>query len=828
MGKQFARGSAVSSCTAATVALSVLFATVAYKPAASLADSHFAGSMSPPAGFETNEDMEQMQSPQSALKAMWGTAVWPPTGLAYIPPRSQKSSANTNAAWSTLFEVALLLAAGAFCCGLALHVCGVSLKANDLAAGVLAADPDTGPSSSPVHAGGHSVPDAAVSHKMTHQEIGEAAKFTMHLRALTFSIIWKNLHRHAVFLHILRIAVPVIFLVLIHHTRSWLTTEFSKNEWMPAMTTMGGGTPEGFMDAVTEYVLTVTMLYIVMMSMVFFVWHIAAESESGFRYLLHVSGLSRSAYTVATVGVDGVLQALSGLGVMLLVSAVGLRVRMVLWSSTFLLISMTALLAVSSALLGHLLHFLFRSARVLSFLAQITVLIVILSAPIAVLSPVIPGVHEQSWRTLAFPVIPAYRGLFELVSGCARGRCLMLSDLTDALSSGKWVPPWYMVWGASHAKDPSPPEALICFLGLLVVQLGICVAIAVFLDRHRHPALHASGAQGARASTAQGTVLDVRGLVHRYGLLHGFGLSKNENVLSGVSFAVAKGGMLGLLGPNGAGKTTVIRCITGEEQPCEGSVAISSCGGVGTNGVYVGLCPQETILNGDLTVSENLLFFAFVRGAQGLEAKGFVKHLLKATRLEEKRDSLPNTLSGGMRRRLAVACAMVAMPSVAILDEPTTGLDPVSRRGIWTTIQEVKAVGGCCLLTTHMLEEAEALCSNIVVMQRGVVAAEGSVQQLKEHWGTGYMLNVDSKLGQEHRCREYVGSLLDDTDCEPIKTTAHGQMTFKVSSDEEALGHLIIAIARGKEASGIRHWGISQASLEDTYLRIVQQDSDSV
>lgn len=177
-----------------------------------------------------------------------------------------------------------------------------------------------------------------------------------------------------------------------------------------------------------------------------------------------------------------------------------------------------------------------------------------------------------------------------------------------------------------------------------------------------------------------------------------------------------------------------------------------------------------------------------------------------------------------MRRRLAVGCAMIATPSVVVLDEPTTGLDPVSRRGIWQTIAEVKQAGGCCLLTTHMLEEAEYLSSYIVILRRGVVAAEGSVQALKNEWGQGYMLSVDSEESKEEEAQQFVSSLLDESDRTPVKSQRHGQATYKFSKDEESLGHLIIDIARGKAKHGIRHWGISQASLEDAYVRIIQQD----
>jgi ABC-type multidrug transport system ATPase subunit len=372
------------------------------------------------------------------------------------------------------------------------------------------------------------------------------------------------------------------------------------------------------------------------------------------------------------------------------------------------------------------------------------------------------------------------------------------------------------------------------------------------------------------------SVLEIRHLVHWYSWLSGLpGLPlqlestlqqcQNVNtwnkVLDGVSFCIEPGAMLGLLGPNGAGKTTTIRCITGEEVPRQGQVLLCPVHGTPRNtpsardfgtpmsselfrvqahkehsdsgllgrspaartsgklGYYLGLCPQESSLCGDLSVEEHLLFFARIRDCA--EPYRVAEHYLNAIHLEHKRSCVPDELSGGMRRRLAVGCSMVGDPSLALLDEPTTGLDPVARREIWTAIMDARDSGTACLLTTHMLEEAEELCTHIVILSQGQVAAEGSVQQLKEMWSTGYMLHVDAKAGDEPRVRAYVAALLPEHYKIPVKTSLHGQMIFNVSRDAEFVGHLFLQLARGASSNGIRHWGISQASLEDAYMKII-------
>lgn len=434
--------------------------------------------------------------------------------------------------------------------------------------------------------------------------------------------------------------------------------------------------------------------------------------------------------------------------------------------------------------------------------------------------------------TLALPAIPAYRSLFELVAGCTKGRCVTWGDLSEAFWQLKWAGPGSMTFGAKSYPLLTPPEVLLSFLSLVLAQNLAGWLLIVLLDSRLCPALKES-ANHRSCSDAIGTgcgaarksaLLEVNDVKHSYGWLGGTLASKHT--LQGVSFSVARGEMLGLLGPNGAGKTTLIKCITGEEAPSEGSVAISpETGKYGDlNAASLGLCPQETVVNSDLTVQENLLFFAAVRGAGASQQQLCVEAMLRATRLQEKRHALPASLSGGMRRRLAIGCAMVASPSVVVLDEPTTGLDPLSRRGIWESIHEVKDSGGCCLLTTHMLEEAESLASHIVILRQGSVAAQGSVQELKNSYGMGYMLSVDSELNREEEAKSFIASLLEPEDRLPIKLNKSGQVTYKFSQDEEALGRLIISIARGKANQGIKHWGISQASLEDAYVRIIQQD----
>eukprot|EP00401_Gymnodinium_catenatum_P036639 CAMPEP_0117489360 /NCGR_PEP_ID=MMETSP0784-20121206/16994_1 /TAXON_ID=39447 /ORGANISM="" /LENGTH=756 /DNA_ID=CAMNT_0005284083 /DNA_START=108 /DNA_END=2378 /DNA_ORIENTATION=+ len=637
----------------------------------------------------------------------------------------------------------------------------------------------------------------------------------LHTYALMSAALWRHFRRRAIVTQFLRIVLPMGLLFAIHSFREWLPQALNK---VAGNIPLGdSGVAKTIAHAVVEGMLVEAMLLSVLSTTQSFGSIVAGERESGFRHLLHVSGLSRPAYFGAVVLFDAIVPALTGIVLMLAVAALFLQVRMVLWTSFALLFTMILLLCFAVATMSLLVSFAGSSRRA-SYLSHVLSLVAGVGCPFLTLAPDVPNFGRQSLVVLAMPVFPAFRGLFKCVTACVDGQCLVVHDVWSAFAEGRFAGPYSMVLGTDTDWMITSPEALVSFVGLLLLQLLVAWSAIIALDMRSHPYLHVHAQQVK--STADDAVLTASGLVHWYGWFQRRPPNPAHHVLRGVTFKVQAGSMLGMLGPNGAGKTTTIRCITGEEKPCEGDVAITAPTGSSS---FIALCPQETVVNGDLTVKQNLLFFAFLRGKVDCVAKECVAHVLRATNLVEKRDWYPDTLSGGMRRRLAVGCAMVGSPAVVILDEPTTGLDPLSRRGIWSTIMEVKDSGGCCLLTTHMLEEAEALCEHLVVLNQGTIVAGGSVQSLKETWGAGYMLNVETDLAETECSKRFLNNLLAAEDRTPIKIGSKGQMTFRFTRDEEALGHLIIAIARGKGTSGIKHWGVSQASLEDAYLRILQK-----
>jgi lipooligosaccharide transport system ATP-binding protein len=213
---------------------------------------------------------------------------------------------------------------------------------------------------------------------------------------------------------------------------------------------------------------------------------------------------------------------------------------------------------------------------------------------------------------------------------------------------------------------------------------------------------------------------------------YGSGDTKNV-VIDGLSFALRRGECYGLLGPNGAGKTTTLRLCLGLTTPDGGDITL-----VGKRipkearaaRARVGVVPQGDNLDPDFTVSENLLVFGRYFGIDDTEIKERIPKLLEFASLTAKKDARIGELSGGMKRRLTLARALVNDPDLIFMDEPTTGLDPQARHMIWDRLKTLLAEGKTILLTTHFMDEAERLCDRLAVIDQGKMIAEGSPREL--------------------------------------------------------------------------------------------------
>jgi ABC-2 type transport system ATP-binding protein len=301
-----------------------------------------------------------------------------------------------------------------------------------------------------------------------------------------------------------------------------------------------------------------------------------------------------------------------------------------------------------------------------------------------------------------------------------------------------------------------------------------------------------------------------------------------------LDLTVETGQCFGLLGPNGAGKTTTIEILEGLLKPTSGEVEVLGLHwGRGDDDIKqrIGISLQETKLSEKLTVRETLTLFRsfYRRGLSPDEA-------MKRVSLEEKAKSWVGKLSGGQRQRLAVACALIGDPELLFLDEPTTGLDPQSRRQLWEIIRDFGRQGRTVLLTTHYMDEAERLCDRVAVVDHGKIIAEGSPRELIASLGGEHVIefsvNVDVSLRETNPLAEradYTQRAEDDgapVDLESLTRlpsvrsarTEAGQICLSVSEPHIALPALLNHLqAQGRELASLttRH-----ASLEDVFVNL--------
>lgn len=218
-------------------------------------------------------------------------------------------------------------------------------------------------------------------------------------------------------------------------------------------------------------------------------------------------------------------------------------------------------------------------------------------------------------------------------------------------------------------------------------------------------------------------MLQIEGLVKRYG---------TRSVLQGLSLHIFEGEIYGLLGPNGAGKTTTINILCNLLQADAGTIAINGYPVSERTKPWLGIAPQENLVYRSLTCEENLDFFGRLYGLPGAERRRRVQYCLEAVGLADRAATPAERLSGGMRRRLSMAIALIHNPKLIVLDEPTTGLDIEARYELWELIRTLQRQGMTVLLTTHLLDEAERLCDRIGILKDGSILQEGTLAELRQ------------------------------------------------------------------------------------------------
>jgi lipooligosaccharide transport system ATP-binding protein len=292
-----------------------------------------------------------------------------------------------------------------------------------------------------------------------------------------------------------------------------------------------------------------------------------------------------------------------------------------------------------------------------------------------------------------------------------------------------------------------------------------------------------------------------RGLVKRYG---------SFEAVRGVDFQVSERECFGFLGPNGAGKTTTMRMISTTLPPTEGELTV--LGMPVTEGREIrrrmGVVPQENNLEEDLSVLENLVVYARYFGIPARVSRPRAEELLSFVALEDKRDWLIPKLSGGMKRRLLVARALMNEPEVLILDEPTTGLDPQARHLVWEKLRSLRRQGVTLTLTTHYMEEAAQLCDRLVIMHEGRILVEGAPRELVAKESSPQVVEVFEPSDEAARELSALDGAADRVD------RLSDRWLFYTSQGEELLSKIRTVVS---DPGAV--W-LRGATLEDVFLRL--------
>jgi ABC-2 type transport system ATP-binding protein len=284
-------------------------------------------------------------------------------------------------------------------------------------------------------------------------------------------------------------------------------------------------------------------------------------------------------------------------------------------------------------------------------------------------------------------------------------------------------------------------------------------------------------------------VLVVSNLVKQYG---------DVVAVEGISLEARKGSVFGLLGPNGAGKSTTIKCISGLLQPTSGSISVGGLDVLTQAKAarkLLGVVPQELAIYEDLPAIDNLRFWGKAYGLRGAALEARVSEVIATIGLSDRAKELPKTFSGGMKRRLNFGCGVVHKPPVILLDEPTAGVDPQSRKRLFDLVEAERADGACILYTTHYMEEAEYLCDSLAIIDHGKLIANGSVAELRAQLGARDVLHLHGQFPLD-ACRLAIHNLAESGihDLEILTQDDHN-LSLTLSSASKHLSDIFAALS---------------------------------
>ncbi|KAM4558332.1 uncharacterized protein abca12 [Odontesthes bonariensis] len=301
-------------------------------------------------------------------------------------------------------------------------------------------------------------------------------------------------------------------------------------------------------------------------------------------------------------------------------------------------------------------------------------------------------------------------------------------------------------------------------------------------------------------------------------------LKKKVHAVKRLSVGIPAGECFGLLGVNGAGKTTTFKMLTGDVSPTDGSAQIRDWDGrlvdimeCRNEGINIGYCPQVDALDDLLTGEEHLYFYARIRGISKREIDGAVNYLLKKLGLNQHRNITTDSYSCGTRRKLSTALALVGHPQILLLDEPSSGMDPRTKRHLWKIISE-EVRGKCAVvLTSHSMEECEALCSRLAIMVKGHFQCLGSLQHIKNRFGSGF--TVKMYLADASCDAEAITRLMQHRFPSTYLKDQHSAMVeYHVPIAPGGVADIFDQLESSKDALQIKHFSVSQTTLDEVFI----------
>ncbi|XP_036383449.1 ATP-binding cassette sub-family A member 2 isoform X4 [Megalops cyprinoides] len=296
-----------------------------------------------------------------------------------------------------------------------------------------------------------------------------------------------------------------------------------------------------------------------------------------------------------------------------------------------------------------------------------------------------------------------------------------------------------------------------------------------------------------------------------------------------LCLGVRPGECFGLLGVNGAGKTTTFKMLTGD---------VSTTGGeafIGGHSILrellrvqqsIGYCPQFDALFEDLTAREHLELYTRLRGIPWKDEERVVQWALEKLELSKYADKPAGTYSGGNKRKLSTAIALIGYPSLIFLDEPTTGMDPKARRFLWNLILDIIKTGRSVVLTSHSMEECEALCTRLGIMVNGRFKCLGSIQHLKNRFGDGYMITVRTKTSAS--VKEVVRFFNRNFPEAILKERHHTKVQYQLKSERISLAQVFSKMEQVVEVLGIEDYSVSQTTLDNVFVNFAKKQSDNL